>query len=308
MRSRPWTIGHRIAVGLPIVIVMMGLLIGISSLTTVPWNNNPTGQTIASLTNDTAVTFASADGGNADLSKPGDYKVAERALSITVDRNGRQIGGARAVKVDESADGTWQVNGKGKDCKQTITVLIREPVGATGARPGAVFMHGAGFGTAYNSFGDVAQTLASAGLVTAVIDKPVWDTTDVNRDYPASARVYDDVVNLLRGMDNVDAANVGIYATSESTWISQYLLRDDPDIAFQVLLSPMVFSPRESLGFFVSQDFALAGANEGYQSIVRRVFSADTAMLGLTNFDLDLPESNAYSIPTLVAYGSKDVI
>ena len=308
MRSRPWTIGHRIAVGLPIVIVMMGLLIGISSLTTVPWNNNPTGQTIASLTNDTAVTFASADGGNADLSKPGDYKVAERALSITVDRNGRQIGGARAVKVDESADGTWQVNGKGKDCKQTITVLIREPVGATGARPGAVFMHGAGFGTAYNSFGDVAQTLASAGLVTAVIDKPVWDTTDVNRDYPASARVYDDVINLLRGMDSVDAANVGIYATSESTWISQYLLRDDPDIAFQVLLSPMVFSPRESLGFFVSQDFALAGANEGYQSIVRRVFSADTAMLGLTNFDLDLPESNAYSIPTLVAYGSKDVM
>ena len=183
MRSRPWTIGHRIAVGLPIVIVMMGLLIGISSLTTVPWNNNPTGQTIASLTNDTAVTFASADGGNADLSKPGDYKVAERALSITVDRNGRQIGGARAVKVDESADGTWQVNGRGKDCKQTITVLIREPVGATGARPGAVFMHGAGFGTAYNSFGDVAQTLASAGLVTAVIDKPVWDTTDVETSY-----------------------------------------------------------------------------------------------------------------------------
>ena len=223
MRSRPWTIGHRIAVGLPIVIVMMGLLIGISSLTTVPWNNNPTGQTIASLTNDTAVTFVSADGGNADLSKPGDYKVAG-ACAQHYGGSQRQTDRRRACReVDESADGTWQVNGKGKDCKQTITVLIREPVGATGARPGAVFMHGAGFGTAYNSFGDVAQTLASAGLVTAVIDKPVWDTTDVNRDYPASARVYDDVINLLRAMDSVDAANVGIYATSESTWISQYL-------------------------------------------------------------------------------------
>ncbi|WP_236028101.1 alpha/beta hydrolase family protein [Bifidobacterium pongonis] len=287
---------------------MMGLLIGISSLTTVPWNNNPTGQTIATLANDTAVTFASANGGTADLSEPGDYQVRERAVSITVDRDGNQVGKARNVAVDEASDSTWDVSGKGDQCTQSITVLIREPVGATGKRPGVVFMHGAGFGTAYNSFGDVAATLASAGLVTAVIDKPVWDTTDVNRDYPASARVYDDTINLLRGFDNVDNAKVGIYATSESTWISQYLLKSDPDVAFQVLLSPMVFSPRESLGFFVSQDFALAGANEGYQSIVRRVFSADTAMLGLDNFDLDLPESSAYAIPTFVAYGSKDVM
>ena len=287
---------------------MIGLLVGISNLTTVPWNNDPTGQTIATLTNNTAVTFASTDGGDADLDKPGDYKVRERALSITVDRKGRQVGKARETAVDEQSDDTWHVSGKGDDCTQSVTVLVREPVGARGARPGVVFMHGAGFGTAYNSFGDVAETLASAGFVTAVIDKPVWDTTDVNRDYPASARVYDDVIDLLRGFDTVDDAKVGIYATSESTWISQYLLKDDPDVAFQVLLSPMVFSPRESLGFFVSQDFALAGANEGYQSIVRRVFSADTAMLGLGNFDLDLPESSAYSIPTLVAYGSKDVM
>ena len=308
-RSQAWPVWRRLAVGLPIFIVMMGLLIGISSLTTVPWNNNPTGQTIATLANDTAVTFASSNGdGTADLPEPGDYQVRERALSITVDRNGNQVGKARSVKVDESADSTWNVSGKGDQCTQTITVLIREPVGATGKHPGAVFMHGAGFGTAYNSFGDVAETLASAGLVTAVIDKPAWDTTDVNRDYPASARVYDDAINLLRGFDNVDGGKVGIYATSESTWISQYLLENDPDVAFQVLLSPMVFSPRESLGFFVSQDFALAGANEGYQSIVRRVFSADTAMLGLDNFDLDLPESHAYSIPTFVAYGSKDVM
>ena len=137
-------------------------------------------------------------------------------------------------------------------------------------------MHGAGYGTCDNSFGDVASGMASAGFVTAVLDKPVWNTTDVNRDYPASAKAYDQVIEYLRDQSDVDEAKVGIYATSESTWISSYLLEDDPDIAFQILLSPMVFSPRQSLGFFVTQDFTLVGANEGYQSIVQRVFSADT--------------------------------
>ena len=128
--------------------------------------------------------------------------------------------------------------------------------------------------------------MASAGFVTAVLDKPVWNTTDINRDYPASAKAYDQVIEYLRDQSDVDEAKVGIYATSESTWISSYLLEDDPDIAFQILLSPMVFSPRQSLGFFVTQDFTLVGANEGYQSIVQRVFSADTGLFGLNNFDL----------------------
>ena len=63
-------------------------------------------------------------------------------------------------------------------------------------------------------------------------------------------------------MDTVDASKVGIYATSESTWISSYLLQRDPDVAFQVLLSPMVYEPRYSLGFLAAQDFALVGAHD----------------------------------------------
>lgn len=135
------------------------------------------------------------------------------------------------------------------DGVQAIKVLIREPQNASGKRPGVVFMHGAGYGTCDNSFGDVASGMASAGFVTAVLDKPVWNTTDINRDYPASAKAYDQVIEYLRDQSDVDEAKVGIYATSESTWISSYLLEDDPDIAFQILLSPMVFSPRQSLGF-----------------------------------------------------------
>lgn len=281
-------------VSLPIFIILIGVLVSISNLTTVPWNIEPTGQSMATLTDDTEVTFDNPSGET--LPAKGTYEVTERyiTLNMTGDGNLTEESGARGKA---NADGV-----------QAIKVLIREPQNASGKRPGVVFMHGAGYGTCDNSFGDVASGMASAGFVTAVLDKPVWNTTDINRDYPASAKAYDQVIEYLRDQSDVDEAKVGIYATSESTWISSYLLEDDPDIAFQILLSPMVFSPRQSLGFFVTQDFTLVGANEGYQSIVQRVFSADTGLFGLNNFDLATLKPAAYAVPTYVAYGSKDVM
>jgi len=294
VRSKPWTSIHRLMVSLPIFIILIGVLVSISNLTTVPWNIEPTGQSMATLTDDTEVTFDNPSGET--LPAKGTYEVTERyiTLNMTGDGNLTKESGARGKA---NADGV-----------QAIKVLIREPQNASGKRPGVVFMHGAGYGTCDNSFGDVASGMASAGFVTAVLDKPVWNTTDINRDYPASAKAYDQVIEYLRDQSDVDEAKVGIYATSESTWISSYLLEDDPDIAFQILLSPMVFSPRQSLGFFVTQDFTLVGANEGYQSIVQRVFSADTGLFGLNNFDLATLKPAAYAVPTYVAYGSKDVM
>lgn len=294
VQSKPWTSTHRLMVSLPIFIILIGVLVSISNLTTVPWNIEPTGQSMATLTDDTEVTFDNPSGET--LPAKGTYEVTERyiTLNMTSDGNLTKESGARGKA---NADGV-----------QAIKVLIREPQNASGKRPGVVFMHGAGYGTCDNSFGDVASGMASAGFVTAVLDKPVWNTTDINRDYPASAKAYDQVIEYLRGQSDVDEAKVGIYATSESTWISSYLLEDDPDVAFQILLSPMVFSPRQSLGFFVTQDFTLVGANEGYQSIVQRVFSADTGLFGLNNFDLATLKPAAYAVPTYVAYGSKDVM
>ena len=281
-------------VGLPIFIILIGVLVSISNLTTVPWNIEPTGQSMATLTDDTEVTFDNPSGET--LPAKGTYEVTERYITLNMTSDGNLT--------KESVD-----RGKANaDGVQAIKVLIREPQNASGKRPGVVFMHGAGYGTCDNSFGDVASDMASAGFVTAVLDKPVWNTTDINRDYPASAKAYDQVIEYLRDQSDVDAAKVGIYATSESTWISSYLLEDDPDVAFQILLSPMVFSPRQSLGFFVTQDFTLVGANEGYQSIVQRVFSADTGLFGLNNFDLATLKPAAYAVPTYVAYGSKDVM
>lgn len=276
-----WSRGHRLAVSVPIFIILLGMLVGVSHITAVSADIQPTGQTMAMLTGDTSVAFRAHAGST--LPTLNTYKVTQRYTTITAKR-----------------PSTGEI--------QKIRMLIREPKGAGANRPGVVFMHGAGYGTCDNSFGDVAYALSSAGFVTAVIDKPIWSTNDITRDYPASATIYDQAINYLRSLNQVNAKNVGIYATSESTWISSYLLQQDPKVAFQVLLSPMVFSPRQSLGFLASQDFTLVGAHSGYQSIVRRVFDMDGAMFGLKNFDLDIERPAAYRIPTFVAYGSKDVM
>lgn len=276
-----WSRGRRLMVSVPIFIILIGILVTVSNITAVPWKKEPTGQTMETLSPNTAVTFDNPTG--ASLPQRGSYKVASRHVTIKAKR-----------------PSTGEI--------QNVRVLIREPQDAPSGRPGVVFMHGAGYGTCDDSFGDVAFDLASAGFVTAVLDKPVWSTNDVNRDYPGSAAAYDQVVNYLRSLKSVNADRVGIYATSESTWISPYLLRMDRRIAFQVLLSPMVYSPRHSLGFMVAQDFALTGAHAGYQSIVRRLFHVDSSMLGLQNLDVPTQFDVGYAIPTFVAYGSKDVM
>ena len=304
--GKPWTRGRRLMVSVPIFIVLMGLLVAVSSATAVPWNIEPTGQTMATLAADTAVTFDESNG--VKLPVKGEFKVRERHVVAVVSRNGDLVSIQDESASDGTTEGSTNASPSLTDEGQRIRIAIREPIDATGARPAVVFMHGAGYGGADNSFGDIAYDLASAGFVTAVPDKPVWNTTDLNRDYPASARAYEQVIAYLRGLDHVNPDRIGIYATSESTWVSSYLLDDDPNIAFQILLSPMVFSPRQALGFFISQDFTLVGAHDGYQSIVRRVFNIDAGLFSLTNLDIDTLNPEAYSIPTFVAYGSKDVM
>ena len=281
MPQTRWTTSRRLLVSLPIFIIMIGILTTVSHLTAVPWKNEPTNQTIASLSANTAVTFDNP--GRRPLPARGTFTIAQRYEWMN------------AVQPSTGA-------------VQRIHMLVREPVGASGDRPAVVFMHGAGYGTADNSFGDVAHDLTSAGFVTAVIDKPVWHTGDLTRDYPASVKAYGQVVSYLRSLPNVDPGKVGLYATSESTWISAHLLQEDRRIAFQILLSPMVYAPRQAMGFLAAQDVAVVGAHPGYQSIVRRAFSVDFEPLGLSNADFDAAPSRSYAVPTFVAYGSKDVM
>lgn len=157
-QSSQWTRGRRLMVSLPIFIILLGILVSVSNLTASSWKYEPTGQTIETLSSDTAVTFDNPSGKT--LAKRGDYEVTQRYVTI-----------------EAKQPSTGEI--------QQVKVLIREPKDAGNNRPGVVFMHGAGYGTCDNSFGDMATDLSSAGFVTAVLDKPVWSTNDATRDYPA---------------------------------------------------------------------------------------------------------------------------
>lgn len=305
-QSTRWSEATRLKVSLPIFIVMMGILIGISYFTNVPWTAGTTSQIIATATTDTAVTFA--DHLDQDINGVGTYQVTERMVTFDVAEDGSLVGEPTDGTVDATAGKPVLATSSDGQRVQRMRVIVREPQGVQGTTPALLFMHGAGYGSCDDSFSDIAADLASAGIATAVPDKPVWRSTDLNRDYPAAAQAYDDVLTYLRAQSTIDANKVGIYAISESTWVASYLMRIDTDVDFQIQLSPMVWEPRKSMGFFVAQDFTMAGANQGFQGIVRRVFSADMALFGLHNFDLDTLQASNYAIPTFVVYGGRDVM
>ncbi len=293
-----WIARHRVISSIPVFFLLLALFSGISAATNEQWDLHPYDRTMESVQHTTSVRFEPQKGsvncptsaqaqkqqgglcGMADTT--GRYKIRERHTSLTV---------------------TQPSTGK----KQKLDVLIREPIGYKGKAPGILFLHGIGtYGT--EAFGDIAVPFASAGYVTMVTDKPVWDTTVVNHDYPAEANADVAALNLLRRQKSVEPGKVGIYATSESGYVTPYMLRDDHNIDFQIFLSPMLFSPRKALGFFVSEDFSIVGANPGYQGFIRRAMSIDLEVFGLHNFGIDPIDKNSFSIPTFLALGSKDVM
>lgn len=297
-----WSVARRCVVSIIVFILLMAGLIGLSRITTIAWTGEPTDQSISTMSNDTSVAY---EAGGETLPAKGTYEV--ETISDYIDLVRPDTGEVQHAHILVRVPVGVSASGSTADAK--LADGATAPSSALPAKlPAAVYMHGAGYGTAENSFGDVATDLASAGFVTLTVDKPVWSTNDVTRDYPGSAHAYDQCIKYLRNLSYVDSGKVGIYATSEGAWIAPYVIREDGDIAFQVLLSPLVFNPLNALAFFVSQDFSIVGANPGYKNLVQRVFSADLAFLGLdnVNFQAMLPES--YSVPTFVAYGSKDVM
>lgn len=164
---------RRLMITLPIFIILLGVLVMASNYTRLPADNTPTGQTFATLSPNTEVTFDTRE----QLPKQGAYKVHEWHQAI-----------------DAKQPSTGDV--------QRININFREPEGAGDNLPAVMFFHGAGYGTCDNSFGDIATAMSSAGFVTAVIDKPVWNTNDTTRDYEGSAVIYEQVINMMRGFRN----------------------------------------------------------------------------------------------------------
>ena len=176
------------------------------------WSTRPYNNHIAVSSPDPAIAPA-----HADIPHEGRYRTHEAKLSIEVD------------------DGV------------TLPAILREPIDAPGSRPACLFIHGSGTSGA-EDFGDIANAMASAGIVTLVPAKRNDNYTVLHRDYQRFAREYSSSLDVLRSTAGVDPAKTGIYAESEGTWISTILASKRQDIAFAVLTSAPVFKGARANG------------------------------------------------------------
>ena len=292
-----WPASLRFTSTLCVFIVLMVLLALASQAAKVSWSDKPLNRTIQPVTSNTAVDMVPDSKSVQCSSVQKAQEVGLCALSLTT---GKYKVGLKLEQFTGVEEGTG--------AKQNIRMLLHYPIGDKGEMPGIIFLSGAGTGSATEAFQDQAYYFASAGFVAATIDKPVWHTTPITRDYPSMARVYDEAINMMRKFPGVDPNAIGVHCDSESGWIEPYILDMDHKIAFQILASPMLFEPRRAMAFVGAQDFSIIGANPGYQSMVRKVFSIDFPGLGLKDGNCNPFNSRSFAIPTFLAYGAKDVM
>lgn len=296
-RADRWSWRKQILTTIPIFLILIGVLSLVSRATSVPWNNNPMNRTLEAVQGNTSVTMQPTATSDHCSSAPVTEQSGMCAVSPT----------AGAYKVATKIT-SYVATEKSTGAKQRITLMLHYPIGFKGKMPGILFMHGAGDGSATASYQDMADDLASAGFMAATVDKPVFHTGPITRDYPAMADAYDQALRIVRARSDVNPNKVGIFATSESGWVAPLVIDRDSKVAFQILLSPMLFTPRVTVGFFAAQDVSILGANPGYQGMIRRILSSDFTVFNLKNADINPFNSKSFAIPTYLAYGSKDVM
>lgn len=236
------------------------------------WHTQPYADHIAVQAADPAIMPS-----HADIAHEGRYRT--RATKLT-------------VKTDDGA---------------ALPAVLREPIGAPGPRPACLFIHGSGTSGA-EDFGDIANAMSSAGIVTLVPAKRNDNYTVLHRDYPRFAREYGRSLEVLRGTANVDPAKTGVYAESEGTWIATILASEHrDDIAFAILTSAPVFKGREQMAMAVSAYVQEAGAPEPVVKDMAKLMSLDYAPFDLAYADFDADHYLRFlSMPLLVNYGTYD--
>ncbi len=230
------------------------------------------------------------------------------ASSLRVATADTAIGGAPELKTYpiREHDVTVQLDGA------RVQARITEPVGAPGARPGVVFVHGAGTADHEDAFVDQSHALASAGIVTLVPDKRMDTYSMTHRDYVAMADDYLRSVEVLRSWPGVDPTQVGVYAVSEGAWIAPVMAvvaphdGEDPGVAFLVLVSAPVVPPREQAAFAVDSYLRNTGVPRGvFRAIPRAVGLSLPGAFEYVDFDVTDYQQQMRQ-PVLVAYGTGD--
>lgn len=262
----------RRVLSIAVIAVVVALTFALLGWAMMPqWNTRPYTEHIDVASSDTTITPA-----HADIPHEGQYRTRETWTSITTD------------------DGV------------TLPAVLREPVDAPTPRPACLFIHGSGTSGA-EDFGDIANAMASAGIVTLVPAKRDDHYTVLHRDYQRFAREYGRSLDVLRGVDGVDPARTGIYAESEGTWIATIMAAKRQDVAFAIMTSAPVFKGREQMAMAVSAYMHEAGAPAPVVKDTAKLMSLDYAPFDLAYADFDADHYlRSLTMPLLVNYGTYD--
>ena len=258
---------YRIAVTSAVAVLGLGML---GAMSGPGWDPVPLTETIAVATPDT--TIGAAEG----TDPVGTYEVATSV--VTVELAGTEV-----------------------------EAQVSEPIGATGLRPGIVFVHGAGTGRYQDAFVALAEALASAGIVAMVPNKRLDTYTTRVRSYVGMANDYLRSVELLRRLPGVDPDKVGVYGESEGAWIVPVMAADNPSVAFTVLVAAPVVPPRQQAAFAVDSYLRNTGAPVEVLRSIPRFVGMEFPGGGFYYMDFDAEAfQQRMRQPLLVVYGTGD--
>src|SRR5699024_6480121 len=128
------------------------------------------------------------------------------------------------------------------------------------------------------------------------------------RDYPAMARDYLVSWRYLREeVAGVDPDRVGFYAESEGAWIAPIAAADEPEVAFLILVSAPVVTPREQAAFATANYLRNTHVPRGVFRAIPRAMGAQIPGGGFEYVDFDaLPSLERVEVPVLMTYGTND--
>lgn len=236
-----------------------------------------------------------------------DWNPVPMAETIHIETPDTTIGNASGT----DPVGTYEVASSIVEVKLTGAVVearLCEPIGASGLRPGLVFVHGAGTGLYDEAFVTQAEALASAGIVTMVPNKRMDTYTTRERSYVAMANDYLHGLDLLRGLPGVDPDNVGVYGESEGAWIVPVMAADNANVAFTVLIAAPVVPPREQAAFASDSYLRAVGIPVEVLRSIPRIVGMNFPGGGFGYLDFEVqPFQQRMRQPLFVAYGTGDM-
>jgi dienelactone hydrolase len=227
-----------------------------------------------------------------------------------------------ALATDEPY-GAHQVSWRSGDAEISGTLLTPE---GEGPHPAVVFVHGSGPATRASLMTQpgirgegLAERFAERGIAVLVYDKRGSGESTGNADYTYEQLAQDALggVRLLRGRDEVDPDEVGLWGISEGGWIVPMAASRSEGVAFVVVVSASGFSPARQELWRIRNNLDHSGAPEDLLDTTTKawkvVYSSsnlplpESARRALSNLRLDpIPLWRNVDQPMLAVYGNED--